>query len=70
MPLLTLGNADIQFVKKELTWKTYTTKDTLSTTRRVELSSKKEFGKVALDENLEAFVVHVSSLSLGSKMTI
>ena len=70
MPFLTLSNADIQFAKKELTQRIYTTKDALPTTQRVELIDKKEFAKAALDENIEAFVIHVSSLSLGSKMTI
>ena len=70
MPFLTLSNADIQFAEKELTWKTYTTEDALPTTRRVELIDKKEFAKAALDENIETFVMHVSSLSLGSKITI
>ncbi len=36
----------------------------------MELIDKKEFAKAALDENVEAFVVHVASLSLGSKMSI
>ena len=70
MPFLTLSNANIQFAEKELTWRTYTTEDALPTTQRVELIDKKEFAKAAFDENIEAFVVHVSSLSLGSKMTI
>ena len=70
MPFLTFSNADIQFAEKELTWRTYTTEDALPTTRRVELIDKKEFAKAALDENIEVFVVHVSSLSLGSKMII
>ena len=70
MPFLTLNNADIQFAKKELTWRTYTTEDALPTTRRVKLINKKKFAKAALDENIETFVVYVSSLNLGSKMTI
>ena len=70
MPFLTLSNADIQFAEKELTWRTYTTEDALPTTRRVELIDKKEFAKAALDENIKAFVVHVSSVSSRSKMTI
>ena len=36
----------------------------------MELINKKEFAKAPLDENIEAFVMHVSFLSLGSKMTI
>ena len=70
MPFLTLSNADIQFVEMELTWRSYTAKEALPTTRKVELINKKEFAKAALDENIKAFVVHVSSLSLGSKMMI
>ena len=64
MPFLTLSNADVQFVKKELTWRSYTTAKALPTTKRVELINKKEFAKAALDENSETFVIHVASLSL------
>ena len=70
MPFLTFSNADIRFVEKELTWRFYTIEKALPTTRPVELSNKKEFAKVTLDENVKAFVMHVSFLSLGLKMTI
>ena len=70
MPFLTFNNANIQFAEKELTWRSYTAEEALPTTRRVELINKKEFAKAALDENIEAFMVYVSSLSLRSKMTI
>ena len=66
MPFLTLSNADIQFEKKELTWRSYTTAEALPTTKRVEIIDKKEFAKAALDENVEAFVVHVTSIGLSS----
>ena len=66
MPFLTLSNADIQFARKELTWRSYITAEALPTTKRVEIIDKKEFTKAALDENVEAFVVHVTSLSLNS----
>ena len=64
MPFLTLSNADVQFVEKELTWRTYTTAKALPTTKRVELNDKKEFAKMVLDENSETFIVHVASLNL------
>ena len=64
MLFLTLSNADVQFVEKELIWRSYTTAKALQTTKRVELIDKKEFAKVALDENSETFVVHVASLDL------
>ena len=70
MPFLTFSNVDIHFGKIVLTWRSYTTKEALPTTRRVEFIDKKEFAKAVLDENIKAFVVHVSSLSLRSKMMI
>ena len=64
MPFLTLSNADVQFIEKELTWRSYTTAEALLTTKRLELINKKEFAKMALDEKFETFVVHVESLNL------
>ena len=46
---LTLNSADIDFLRRELRWRTYTTKETLLTTRCVELVSKKEFAIATLD---------------------
>ena len=68
MTFLTFSNADIQFTEEELTWRTYTTKKALPTTRQVEIVNWKEFAKAALDENVEALVVYVSFLRL--KMSI
>ena len=68
MFFLTFSNAEIPFAEKELTWRTYTTKKAFLTIRQVKIINQKEFAKAALDENVEAFVVHVSSL--GSRMTI
>ena len=58
------NNANIQFTKKELTWRTYTTKKVLLTTRQVKFINQKKFVKVVLDENIKAFVEHVSFLRL------
>ena len=52
MPILILSNIDVQFAKKELTWRTYTTKKALPTTSWVKLINQKEFAKAALDENI------------------
>ncbi len=65
IPFLTLSNANFQFGAEELTWKTYTVAEALPTTSWVELIDKREFAKVALDENLETFVVHVSALDVA-----
>ena len=59
---LILSNADIQFCKKELTWRSYTTAEALHTTKWVELINKKEFVKTSLNEKSNTFVVHVVAL--------
>ena len=64
MPFLTLSNADVQFVEKELIWRSYTTAEALPTTKRVELINKKEFAKAALDEKSETFVIYVVAFNL------
>ena len=43
LPFLTLSNADVQFLEKKLTWRSYTTAKALPTTKQVELIDKKEF---------------------------
>ena len=63
MLFLTLSGADVDFLDRELRWRTYTTKEALPTTRRVELVGKKEFAAAALDPEHETYVVHVASLS-------
>ena len=70
MSFLTLSNANIQFAKEEKTWKSSTAKKFPPITKIVKLINKKEFAKAALDENIEVFVMNISSLSLGSKITI
>ena len=49
MPFLPLSSADVDFFGRELRWRTYTTKEALPTTRRVELVGKKEFAAIVLD---------------------
>ena len=58
-----LSGADIDFLDRELWWRTYTTREALLTTRRVELVGKKEFAAAALDPEYETYVVHVGSVS-------
>lgn len=45
---------------------TYTIAETLVTTRRVEFIDRKDVAKTVLYENIEAFIVHISSLNLRS----
>ena len=60
---LTLSGADVGFSCRELWLKTYTTEETLPTTRRVELVGKKEFAAATLNPEHETYVVYVASLS-------
>ena len=63
MFFLILSGAGVAFLGRELWWKTYTTEETLPTTRRIELVDKKEFAAAALDPEHETYVVHVASFS-------
>ena len=69
MPFLTFSNVDIQFAKKELTWRSYTVAEALPTTKWVDLIDKKEFAKGVLDEEFKTFVVHVALLEILSRST-
>ncbi len=64
MPFPALINTDIQFDAESFTWRSYSTTEALFITRRVELIDKHKFAKAALDENSEAFVMHVATLEV------
>ena len=64
MLFLTFGNANVQFIEKELTLRSYTLVKALPNTKRVELINKKEFAKAALDENFKTLVLHMASFNL------
>ena len=63
MPFLTLSSADVDFLGRELRWRTHSTEKAFPTTRRVELVSKKEFTAAALDPEYETYIVHVGLVS-------
>ena len=63
MSFLILSNTNIKFAQKKLIWRFYTTTEALPTTKRVEIIDRKKFAKAVLDKHVEAFVVHVTSLS-------
>ena len=72
MLFLTFSNANIQFTKKELTWRSYTVAEALPNTKWVEFIDKKEFAK-ALDKESKTFVEHVAALEAlpkSAKMTV
>ena len=62
---LILNNVNILFIKRKFTWKSYTIAKALPTTKQVEIINKKTFTKMALDKNIEAFVVYITSFSLN-----
>ncbi len=66
MLFLTMSNADVDFQAWDLQWRSYTTGKVLPTTKQVELIAKKEFAATALDQEHEAFVIHVTGLSVDS----
>ena len=61
---LTLSGANVDFLDRDLRWKTYITEKALPTTRRIELVGKKEFAVATLDSELKTFVIYVASLNL------
>lgn len=56
---LILSVADMRFINKELTWKSYLIAKSLLITKGVKLINKKKFTKVILNENSKTFVVHI-----------
>ena len=64
MLFLTFSNKNIWFAEKELTWRSYTSKEALPTTQRVELIDKKKFARMALDKESETFEVYVAALKV------
>ena len=62
MPFLSLNNVDFQFGAREFNWRSYLTAEALATARQVELINKHEFTRIALNENSETFVIHITAL--------
>ena len=61
LPFLALSKVEMDFAKRELTWKAYTIAEALPTTKRVQIIGSKEFAKAVLDPDQEAFVIHVAT---------
>ncbi len=65
MPFLSFNNANVKFAELEkLTWRSYIVAEALSITSQVKLIDKREFAKVALDENSKTFVVYIAILEV------
>ena len=63
MLFLTLSRADVDFLGRELLWRTYTIKKALSTTRYIKLVCMKEFASAVIDLEYKTYVVHIGSVS-------
>ena len=62
MLFLTLSNANVNFLDRELQWGTYITQKAVLTTKRIELVGKKKFAAATLDLEHKTFVVYVTLL--------
>ena len=60
MLFLSLSNADVLFDTKNLTRRTYSTAEALSSTMRVQLIDKHKIARAASNENSETFVIYVA----------
>lgn len=68
---LTFSNANIEFVRKKLICRFYTTFKALPTTKQVDFINKKEFDKAVLNKDSKTFMVHIIALkALRAKMAI
>ena len=70
MFFLIISNIDIDFLARDLQWRSYIIENALSITRQVELIEKKNFLATALNLEHKAFIVYVIILSvdIGDKM--
>ncbi len=66
MLFLTMSNVNVDFQAQELQWRSYTIRDVLLTTKKVELRGKKEFAEVAFDSKHKDFLIHIAVLSVDS----
>ena len=63
MSFLTLSGANVDFLGRELRWKTYTTEEPLPTIKCVELVDKKKFIAAAFNSGHETYIVYVGSFN-------
>ena len=64
MYFFTFSNVDIQFARKKLLWRSYTSIKALLTIKQVEIVIKKGFSKVGLIDYIETFIIHVTFLPI------
>ena len=62
MLFLTFSDANVQFEKKKLEWRSYTITEAVLTIKKMELINKKKFAVAALDKNTKTFVIYIATL--------
>ena len=67
MLFVILSDADVDFLKRKLWWRSYTIEKALPTTKQIELVRKKEFAAAAFNLRHETFIVHVAILESFSQ---
>ena len=60
-----LSNANVGFLDRKLTWRTYSVAKALSTTKKVQIIDQKKFAKAALDPKKKTFMMHITTITLG-----
>lgn len=66
MFFLIFSNANILFSNQKLIWRFYIVTKSLPTTKKIELIDKKKSAKIALNKNVEAFGLYITSPTLVS----
>ena len=61
----TFSNANVGFLNRKLIWRTYSTVEALSTTKKIQIINQKKFAKAVLDPDKKVFVVHIAIIILG-----
>lgn len=62
---MTISNTNFEFLKKKLIWRFYITNKALSFTKYIKYINKKKFIKIALDENVEAYIIYITFFNLS-----
>lgn len=70
MPFLTLSNANVHFTEWGLHWRSYIAAKVLPIIRHIELINRKEFATAALGKDNKAFVIQITSLTIGFRISI
>lgn len=66
IPFIFFNNANVSFLRKKLSWRSYTAAEALLITKLVEVIDKKKFAKEVLDKNVIRFEMNVTFFNLNN----